>query len=158
MIKKTWKTYAFWILLSELTGALSGFLTRNGTKAYQTTIAQPPLSPPAWLFPVVWTILFILMGISLYLVLTSGAPGDTVTAALAIFALGLAFNFFWSIWFFNFGWYWFAFVWLLLLLVTVVVMTLVFYVTSKWAGLLQIPYILWLLFAAYLNIAVAILN
>ena len=62
-LKKTWKTYLLWILLAEAAGGLSGWLTREGTKAYSQTIVQPPLSPPGWVFPVVWTILFALMGI-----------------------------------------------------------------------------------------------
>ena len=138
-------------------GGLSAILTMGSMDDF-AALDQPPLSPPGWLFPIVWTILFALMGISLYLVLTSGAPQERISTALTVFALQLAFNFFWSIWFFNFGWYIFAFVWLLTLWVLIIVNALLFGRISKPAGYLMIPYILWVTFAAYLNISIALLN
>ena len=138
-------------------GGLSALLTMGSMDDF-ASLEQPPLSPPGWLFPVVWTIIFTLMGISLYLVLTSNAPQDQITPAVIVFAIQLVFNFFWSIWFFNFGWYFFAFFWLLALWVLIIVNTVLFYRIRKPAGYLMIPYILWVTFAAYLNLAIAILN
>ena len=151
------KLLAVCLAIPLLIGGLSALLT-SGSMDDFSSLEQPPLSPPGWFFPIVWTILFALMGISLYLVLTSGAPQESITAALTIFALQLAFNFFWSIWFFNFGWYWFAFFWLLTLWVLIIINTVVFYRIKKNAGYLMIPYIIWVTFAAYLNVAIAVLN
>lgn len=138
-------------------GGLSAILTMGSMDDF-AALEQPPLSPPGWLFPVVWTILFTLMGISLYLVLTSGAPQDKISSAIAVFFIQLVFNFFWSIWFFNFGWYLFAFFWLLTLWVLIIINTVLFWRIRRSAGYLMIPYILWVTFAAYLNISIALLN
>ena len=156
---KKFFTFLLSIVISVSVGFFSGFLSQKGTAIYNATAIKPPLSPPPLAFPIVWTILFILMGISYALVITNDtATKDAKFVSTAFYILNLCINFLWPIWFFVFNLYWFAFIWLILLLVTVIVMTLVFSVTSKWAGFLQIPYILWLLFAAYLNAAVAILN
>ncbi len=151
------KLLAVCLLIPLSVGGLSALLTMGSMERF-SSLDQPPLSPPAWIFPVVWTILFALMGVSLYRVLTSGAQQDAITAALASFALQLAFNFFWSIWFFNFGWYWFALVWLLTLWVFIIINTVMFWRIDKTAGYLMIPYIAWVTFAAYLNLAIAYLN
>ncbi len=156
---KKFFTFLLSIVISLSVGFFSGFLSRNGTAVYNATAIKPPLSPPPVVFPIVWTILFVLMGISYALVITNNkATQDAKFVSTAFYILNLCINFLWPVWFFVFNLYWFAFIWLLLLLVTVIVMTLIFSVTSKWAAFLQIPYILWLLFAAYLNAAVAILN
>jgi tryptophan-rich sensory protein len=151
------KLLAICLAIPLAVGGLSALLTMGSMDDF-AALEQPPLSPPGWLFPVVWTILFALMGISLYLVINSGVSQDKLTPALTVFAIGLAFNFFWSIWFFNFGWYVFAFVWLLALWVIIIINAVLFYRISKPAGLLFIPYILWVTFAAYLNAAIAVLN
>ena len=99
-MKGNWKPYLWWILLTEAVGGLSGWLTREGTKIYQQTIAQPPLSPPGWVFPVVWTILYALMGISaarIYL----APPSRERSRGLNLFIAQLVVNFFWSPIFFN---------------------------------------------------------
>ena len=96
MKKPSWKTYALWIVGVEAVGALSGFLTRDGAESYSETIRQPPLSPPAIVFPIVWGILFLLMGVSAARIYGAPASPDR-TRALRIFAVQLAFNFFWSI-------------------------------------------------------------
>ncbi|MBO5453020.1 MAG: tryptophan-rich sensory protein [Clostridia bacterium] len=156
---KKFFTFLLSIAASVGTGFLSGYLTRGATAIYNAQAIKPPLNPPALVFPIVWAILYTLMGISLALVLTSPkATRDAKFVSTAFFILNLCFCFLWPVWFFIFGLYWFAFVWLLLLLGTAILMTLVFSVTSKWAAILQIPYIVWLLFAGYLNVAVAILN
>ena len=152
-----WKTYGFWILFSEAVGALSGFLTREGTQRYLETVEKPPLSPPGMVFPVVWSILFALMGIGaarIYLMPASNAR----SRALGVFLLQLGVNFFWSILFFNLGRYGLALLWLFLLWGLVVWMILSFWRLDRPAALLQIPYLLWITFAAYLNWGVWMLN
>ena len=155
--KKNWKTYAFWILLSEAVGGLSGWLTREGARLYGTTVVKPPLSPPAILFPIVWTILFLLMGVGAARVYLS-PPSVHRSRALIQFLAQLAVNFFWSLIFFNLEAYGAAFFWLLLLWLLVLLMTVNFWRTDRAAGYLQIPYLLWITFAAYLNFAVWQLN
>ncbi len=145
------------ILIPLLTGLLSSFLTSDSMVAF-ASLQKPPLSPPAWLFPVVWTILYILMGVSSYLVNISGAPDAKIKKANSVYITSLVFNFFWSIIFFNMEQYLFAFVWLLMLLLLVVYTVVLYYDISKTATYLQIPYIVWLLFAAYLNFGIFILN
>ncbi len=157
MNKRTWKTYAFWIVLTEAVGALSGWLTREGTKIYSTTIVQPPLSPPAIVFPVVWVILFALMGIGAARVYSAPASAARSKSLLAFF-IQLAFNFFWSIIFFNMQAFGFAFFWLLALWALIVWMILSFRKVDQVAAWLQAPYLLWVTFAAYLNFGVWMLN
>jgi benzodiazapine receptor len=143
------------LLISLGVGGLSALLTKNNMSVYSSLI-QPPLAPPGFIFPVVWTILFILMGISAYLVAVS--PSEEKTSALTIYGVQLVINFFWSIFFFNLKNYTFSFLWLLLLLVFIVIMTVKFYRINKTAGLLQIPYLLWVIFAGYLNLMISLLN
>ncbi len=145
------------IAIPLLVGGLSSLLTRGGMEIFMT-LDQPPLSPPGWLFPVVWTILYTLMGISSYLVIHSGAEEDTVNQALSVYVYQLIVNFLWPTFFFNFGWYFFSFLWLVLLWVLVLIMIIRFYNISKPAGILQIPYLVWLTFAGYLNLGIWILN
>lgn len=157
MKKFSWKTYIVWILAVEAVGALSGWLTREGTKIYNSTIEQPPLSPPSIVFPIVWGILFALMGIGaarIYMAPASGAR----RRSLLLFLVQLAFNFFWSIIFFNFQAFGFAFLWLILLWILILLMILSFRTVDKLAAWLQIPYLLWVTFAAYLNFGVWLLN
>ena len=149
------KVYIISILIALGIGALSGFLTRGSMERF-ASLNQPPLSPPGWLFPVVWSVLFILMGIGAAMIYLSDNPERT--RALKIYALQLIVNFFWSILFFNLEARLFAFFWLLLLLALVLLMFFLFRKISPQAAFLQIPYILWLLFAAYLNFGVYLLN
>ena len=156
-MKRNWKPYLFWILLAEAAGGLSGWLSREGMKLYSETIVQPPLSPPMWVFPVVWGILFALMGIGAARV---SLQEKTVwrSRSLNLFIAQLAVNFFWSLIFFNAQAFGFAFLWLLLLIVLVALMIYAFYKVDPLAAKLQIPYLLWLMFAAYLNFGVWYLN
>jgi len=143
--------------LSELTGLLSGLLSRHGTQIYAETIIKPPLAPPGILFPIVWTILYALMGIGAAMVwLEEGSP--LRNRGINLFVAQLIVNFFWSLIFFNLQAFGLAFFWLLVLLVLVVWMAYTFYQVIPLAGLLQIPYIVWLLFATYLSAGVWILN
>ncbi len=145
------KKYATYIIVTLLIGGLSGFLTRNGITEYAVML-KPQLSPPGWLFPVVWTILYVLMGFG-------AARYDIVQNKISkIYVAQLIVNFLWSFIFFENKAYLFAFLWLILLLVLVILMTIQFYRTDKLAGLLQIPYVLWLIFAGYLNFSVYLLN
>ncbi len=156
-MKKRWKAYLFWVVLAEAVGALAGFLTREGTQIYGETMLKPPLSPPAWLFPVVWVILYALMGVGAARVWL-GEPGRARSAGLNLFVAQLIVNFFWSLIFFNAQAYGFALVWIGLLWVLILAMIFAFWKTDKPAALLQIPYLLWVSFAAYLTWAVWQLN
>ncbi len=138
-------------------GGLSALLTMNSMESFEK-INQPPLSPPGWLFPVVWTILYILMGISAYLVTTGSATDKQKRNAFIVYGIQLFFNFLWSIIFFNREDYLFAFVWLVILWVLIIANIILFYRISKPAGLLLIPYLLWVTFAGYLNFAIYLLN
>lgn len=145
------------IAIPIVVGAVSGFLTRNAMQDFEA-LNQPPLSPPGWLFPIVWTILYTLMGISAYLIKVADASTEEIDDALTIYRYQLIVNFLWPVFSFNFGWYLFAFVWLILLWILVIFMIRKFYTISKPAAYLNIPYLIWLTFAAYLNLGVWWLN
>ena len=161
MVMKNWKThwkrYVFWIAVAEGVGVLSGWLTREGTKVYNAVVEQPPLSPPSAAFPIVWSILFLLMGIGAARVSLSPPSADR-NRALSIFVVQLAVNFFWSIIFFNFQNFGFALAWLLMLWVLILWMIAAFWRVDRPAALMQIPYAVWVTFAAYLNFGVWALN
>ena len=150
------KAYVGFVLLAEAVGALSGWLTRNGMEQYSRTVQKPPLTPPDAVFPIVWGILFLLMGIGAARVYLSGGPGTR--RALLLFTAQLAFNFVWSILFFNLQAFGVAFFWLILLWVLIFIMTLAFCRVDRPAAWMQIPYLLWVAFAGYLNCAVWMLN
>lgn len=154
-MKNNWKVLIFCILLPLAVGGAASLLSNNGMETFMS-VNQPPLSPPAWLFPVVWTILYTLMGISSYLILTS--EEDNIRRAGMLYGYQLVVNFLWPTFFFNFQWYLFSFLWLLLLIGLVIAMIREFYKISKPAAYLNIPYLLWLLFAAYLNFGIWRLN
>lgn len=137
-------------------GALSALISMGNMESF-ASLNKPPLSPPGWLFPVVWSILYVLMGISSYLITESGKPARSKTA-LAVYGVQLFFNFMWSIIFFNFEAYLFAFIWLLVLLALIIINAILFYRIDRRAGLLFIPYILWVIFAGYLNFGIFLLN
>lgn len=141
------------ILIPLAIGALSSLF--SGSMSY-SAFNKPLFSPPSALFPVVWTVLYILMGISSYIIYSSNDPGEK--KALTTYALQLVFNFFWSIIFFGFSQYVFAFIWLILLIILIIIMIYQFYKISPLAAYLQIPYLLWCVFAAYLNYAIYTLN
>lgn len=157
MKKGQWKIYAAWILLAEAVGALSGWLSRTGMEVFSATAVQPPLSPPGFLFPVVWTVLYGLMGFGAGWVWLA-EPSPERNRGLNLFIAQLVINFFWSLIFFNLGAYGFALVWLVLLWILATAMAVAFARVSPAAGWLQVPYLLWLTFAAYLNAGVWLLN
>ncbi len=157
MNKTNWKPYAIWILITEAVGGLSGFLTREGSKYFNEMVAQPPLSPPALVFPIVWGILYALMGFGAARVYLAPASAER-SRGLNLFIIQLIVNFFWSLIFFNAQAFGFALLWLLLLWGLVLAMILAFRKADPLAAKLQIPYLLWLTFAAYLNAGVWWLN
>ena len=138
-------------------GGAAGLLTMNSMEAFEA-LNQPPLSPPGWLFPVVWTVLYVLMGIASYLVSVSDAPQGEKTRALWTYGIQLAFNFLWPIAFFNLKWYLFAFLWLVILWILILITALRFGRIRKPAGYLLVPYLLWVAFAGYLNLGIYLLN
>ncbi|MEE0060279.1 MAG: TspO/MBR family protein [Acutalibacteraceae bacterium] len=149
------KQLAISLAISLGVGLLAGILTANSFDVYSGLI-KPTLSPPAVLFPIVWTVLYALMGISAYIIYKSDS--DYKYLALTIYVLQLVFNFFWSIIYFNLQNPLFAFVWLVMLWVLIIAMIITFAKIDKTAALLQIPYLLWVTFAGYLNLALYILN
>ena len=144
------------IVIPLAVGGISSLIVNGGFKTYSESVTKPPLSPSDWIFPVVWTVLYILMGISSYLVFEKDK--SEAKQPLALYAIQLAMNFMWPIFFFLLNAYLFSFIWLTVLWAPVIAMTVIFYRVSRLAGLLQIPYILWLAFAAYLNLSVFLLN
>lgn len=138
-------------------GGLSAWITRGAMEEFQA-LNQPPLSPPGWLFPVVWSVLFVLMGIASYLALHAPAPEKTVRRALIFYGIQLGFNFLWSILFFNLGLYLVSFFWLILLWCLILLTTLQFSALNRRAAYLMLPYLLWVAFAGYLNLGIYILN
>ena len=156
-MKQNWKTYLFWIGLAEAVGGLAGFLTREGTQIYRYMIEKPPLSPPAIVFPIVWSLLYVLMGIGAARVSLT-VKSDQRSVALNLFIVQLVVNFFWSLIFFNAQAFGFAFLWLLLLWLLVLWMIMAFRLVDRPAAWLQIPYLLWVTFAGYLNYGVWQLN
>ena len=152
-----WQKVLLCILIPLAVGALAGRLSREGMSLYQT-MYKPLLSPPGWVFPVVWSLLYILMGIASCLVYCSEASRPRKKRALILYGLQLAVNFVWPLLFFRFGLLWMSFFWLLLLIGLVwACMTLFRYILPK-AGKLMLPYLLWLFYAAYLNLGAALLN
>ena len=157
MMLKNWKPYLGFVLFTEAVGALSGWLSRDGIRMYPNIASVAPLAPPGWVFPVVWVFLYALMGFGAAR-LWEAEPGPRRSAGLNLYVLQLVVNFFWSLIFFNAGNYGFALVWLLLLLILASAMALAFSNADPLAGRLQIPYLIWLLFAAYLNYTVWLKN
>lgn len=147
------KIYAKSILIPVIVGGIVGLLISQSMDYNE--LIKPVLAPPAIIFPIVWTILYILMGVS-YGILKSK---DLVDSKInTIYYLQLAINAIWPILFFLLKWRGIAFIWIILLAIVVLVMVIEFYKKDKLAGLLQIPYLLWTLFATYLNLGVYILN
>lgn len=151
------KTYVIGILIPLAVGLLSAYLTRDNMNLYESII-KPNLAPPAVLFPIVWTILYILMGIGSAIIYNSDANEKNKTQALFIYALQLIVNFFWSIFFFNQRAFLFSFIWLVILWFLIVAMIVSFEKINKTAAWLQVPYLLWATFAGYLNLMIYLLN
>jgi len=156
-VRVKWKTLVIALAIPLGVGGLSALLTRKEMDAF-SHLNQPPLSPPTWLFPVVWTILFLLMGLASWLVYRSDAPDGVIRRALTVYGIQLGVNFLWSILFFNLKWYLFSFLWLVLLWGLILVTMTRFLRIRKAAGWLFLPYLLWVTFAGYLNLGIYFLN
>lgn len=152
-IKKLLKNLAIPLLI----GFIAGFLTRQGTENFALNVKQPPFAPPAVLFPIVWTILYALMGFSAYIIESSPQTPQR-NRALVLYYVQLFFNFLWSFIFFNFNNYLAAFVWIFALLILIIATTIEFYKIKPIAGYLMIPYIVWVSLAAVLNFSIYLLN
>jgi len=151
-MKFQWKKLFFFIVIPLVLGALVGWLS-GSFKGFEG-IAVPDFAPPKILFPIVWSILYILMGVSRYLIDQNGNDEE----AVKIYRFQLAINLMWSFIFFLFKWYFFSFLWILLLIVFVILMIRKFYSISKISAFIQIPYLLWIIFAAILNFSIYTLN
>ena len=151
--KINWKPLAVSITISLGAGILSTFLTGGSMRKY-ADMYQPPLAPPGWVFPIVWTILYILMGIAAWRVYE--AQGCDKRLAFSLYGNQLLLNMVWPLLFFNLGLYFFAFAWLLLLWLAIYLTMRQFAQLDRLAGQLLIPYLAWVTFAGYLNLAIAI--
>lgn len=147
------KTYAVSIIIPVALGALVGLII-SGFMDYEA-LKKPVLAPPPLLFPIAWSILYVLMGVS-YGILKDKKLTDTNVTA--VYYAQLAVNLLWPIFFFVFKWRLFAFIWIVVLAVLVIIMAVRFYRKNNTAGLLQLPYAAWTLFASYLNLLIYILN
>ena len=157
-LKQNFKIFGISILIPLAVGGLSALLTRSGMDIY-SDVKMPPLTPPSWLFPVVWSILFLLMGISSGLVWKVRMRNPQKAADdLVFYALSLIFNFLWSIFFFNLRWFFFSFIWLLGLWYLILRTIFSYKRVCPIAAKLQIPYLLWVTFAGYLNFAIWLIN
>ena len=157
MRKDKLRVYAVWIFIVESVGFLAGLLSRNGTELYSEMVTKPFLAPPPILFPIVWTILYALMAIGTARVYMAK---DSVVRkkSLNLFVAQLTINFFWPLIFFNIQAFGFAFFWLIFLWLLVLWMILEFRKLDRISSLLQIPYLLWLTFATYLNLSIWLIN
>ena len=156
-MEQTIRTLLICLAVPLAVGLLASLLTMGGMRDY-AEMPKPPLSPPGWVFPAVWTVLYLLMGLASWFILGANASEDRRQMALSLYAVSLAANFLWPLLFFGLGRYTLAFLWLLTLLVLVILTWRQFRSLDRRAGALLIPYILWLCFAAYLNLGAVILN
>lgn len=157
MFWRRWKPYILSVLIALAVGGAGALATHSGMEVFEQ-VSKPPLSPPGWLFPIVWTVLYTLMGISAAMVYTSDAPESEKHTAIQTYALNLVLNFGWTVLFFGFGLYLAAFVWLIVLWIVIALMAVRFGRIRRIAGLLQIPYLVWVAFAGYLNLGIFLLN
>ncbi len=130
--------------------------TLIGNPSNFSEIVKPSFAPPGFLFPIVWTILYILMGVSSYMIYKDN--NYSINAALIIYLIQLVVNMLWTFFFFNLKWYLFSFIWIILLIVLVIVMIYKFIKINKVAGYIQIPYLIWITFASVLNFSIYLLN
>ena len=145
------------LLIPLLTGVFSAFLTASDMDLYET-MNRPALAPPGWLFPIAWTVLYILMGLASYIVLTSSEDQDKKRRALTVYAAQLIMNFFWCTIFFTYRLYLVSFIWLLMMWILVIICAVMFFRIRRKAGLMMLPLALWTTFAAYLNLATYIMS
>lgn len=157
-IKRFWRKISAYVIFAAIALAVGGLSSLITGDAFTFEhVRKPAFAPPEWLFPIVWTILYILMGISAGLVWRD-SRGNVRAGAISLWGLQLLVNFFWPIFFFVFQYRLLALIWEILLIILVLAMIIRFRKISKTAAYLQIPYLLWLLFAAYLNYCIYLLN
>ena len=145
------------VLIPLLIGGVSAALSSQGMALYEN-MNKPLFSPPAWVFSIAWTILYIMMGIASYFVIMAQTQTASKVIALILYGVQLAMNFMWSIAFFNWDRYLFAFIWLVVMWCIVIICTVRFFAIRRVAGWFMMPYVLWLTFAAYLNFGAYMLN
>ena len=149
------RSYVFFSAVALLTGGVAGWLIRDSFESFEQ-INKPVFTPPAIVFPIIWSILYLLMGIGAARVAQNQSPQRE--NALTLFAAQLVINFFWPILFFRLNAYTLGAIWIVLLFILVTAMTWIFAQIDRIAGWLQLPYLLWLIFAGILNVAILILN
>ena len=152
-----WKLLLLCLAVPLLIGGSASLLSGNFSETF-SSLNKPPFAPPGWIFPVVWTVLYVLMGIASYRILTSGKDAAAISGAIKLYAIQLLFNFFWPLWFFRFEFFFFAFLWLAALWLMILATVLLFRKIDKPAALLMIPYLIWVTFAGYLNFGITLLN
>lgn len=153
-MKINWKRLIIITIITFVVGSFFSWFTMNNMDTFKEL--EKPVNVPAILFPIVWSILYFLMSISCYIITRSN--NDSKGKTLVWYGIQLVINSLWSLIFFGFGAYLFAFIWIILLLITVVIMIAKFYNIDKRAAYINIPYILWILFAGYLNFGIYLLN
>ena len=156
MKRNKWWTYGIFIGLTLAVGMLSGFLTKEGM-AQVSKLPQSVLTPPSWVFPVVWSILYTLMAIGAAKIWMS-PESEERSRGLWLYLFQLIFNFFWSLFYFNMQAFGFSLLWLIALWILILLMILSWRKTDKLAAWLQIPYLIWVAFAGYLNFVMWRLN
>lgn len=154
-MKINYKKLILFIVVTFVIGGLFSFFIPD-MKEYYSSLNRPPLSPSGIVFPIAWSILYLFMAISLYMV--SETKSLDIESSYIIYIAQLIVNSLWTLLFFGLKLRLFSFIWIILLIILVIIMIKDFYSKNKVAGLLQIPYLLWLLFAGYLNLMVYILN
>lgn len=157
MMKIQMKPLLICLAIPLLVGGLAALLTYRAMDAF-SALNQPPLSPPGWLFPVVWTLLYLLMGLGCYMIRQANSDPIHKKRAFIWYGVQLGLNFLWPLAFFLLGWHLPAFFLLLAILAAASYMAIQFHRIDKTAGLIQIPYLAWLVFAAYLNLGIYLLN
>lgn len=153
-MKLQWKSFIIAIAIPLAAGGLSALLTQGNRDLFQL-VNKPPLTPPGWVFPIVWTVLYILMGIASYLIYIKKPISNR---PCIFYFTQLCFNFLWSFFFFNQQWYLFSFLWLAALWILILFTFAEFYCISKVSGYLLIPYLVWVILAGYLNLGICLLN
>ncbi len=153
-MKINWKRLIIITLITFVVGSFFSLITMNNMDTFKEL--SKPINVPGILFPIVWSILYLLMSISCYLITES--KDNNKDSAILIYAIALIINSVWSLIFFGFGAYLFAFIWIILLLIMVIIMVVKFYKIDRRSAYLNIPYILWIIFAGYLNFGIYLLN
>ncbi|WP_238886246.1 TspO/MBR family protein [Clostridium sp. YIM B02551] len=150
-------TFLIQVFMPLIGGALVGYLNRN-TMGQYIELTKPFFAPPGIVFPIVWAILYLLMGVAAYRIYMLGMSGEDVSSAMFFYYIQLIFNYLWVFIFFSFRLYGLAFIELAILFVLVLITFIKFFRKDKLAGILLIPYLLWLIFAGVLNFYIWLLN